>query len=365
MERSASLPVTWLSGLGAGEDGDGIGHGALLGKRYRVVERIGGGGMGELYLATHLSRPGRFAVKVLRAALREDAAAVTQFAVEARMLGLLKHPNVVQLLDFDGDGACPFIAMEYLDGSDLARRLRERGPMPFDRVSRIVRQIAAALDLAHARRIVHGDIKPGNVVLVVDQRADVVKLVDFGIAWFLDQRPCAAEPAARASRPRMLGTPSFMAPEQAEGRCEEIDGRADQFALAALTYAMLTGMDPFPGNTTAEVLAQIVNGEPAPLNEYVNWRTDAVEAVLRRALSKRSADRYTGVLAFAAALQEAGQAPGGPSTSSPATGCGGGRSTCRLEISPGFPQARSRTALEHVRVEPGSMGWRTTVVAGR
>jgi serine/threonine protein kinase len=89
------------------------------------------------------------------------------------MLGLLQHPNVVQLLDFDGDGACRFIAMEYLDGSDPTGRLRESGPMPFDQVSRIVSQIAAALDLPHARRIVHGDIKSGNVVLVVDQRADV------------------------------------------------------------------------------------------------------------------------------------------------------------------------------------------------
>jgi serine/threonine protein kinase len=365
MEGSARIPVTRPGGPGEGEEGDGIGHGALLGKRYRLVERIGAGGMGVLYLATHVARPGRFAVKVLRAALREDAAAVAQFAVEAQMLALLQHPNVVRLLDFEGDGACPFIAMEYLDGSDLSEQIREEGPMDIGRVSGIVSQIASALDLAHARRIVHGDIKPGNVVLVVEAHADTVKLVDFGIAWFLDPWPCAPRAAARANWPRMPGTPSFMAPEQAEGRYEQINGRADQFALAALTYVMLTGVGPFLGNTTAEVLAEIVNGEPAPLNRYVTWRTDAVEVVLRRALSKRPSDRYTGVLTFAAALQQAVQAASGSSTSFPDTGGRRGRGAWRPETSPDFPQARLRTAPQHVHPESRAMGWRTTVVAGR
>ena len=362
MERSTSRSVTRLSSPEAGEDGAGLGHGSVLGERYRLIERIGAGGMGELYLATHMCRPGRFAVKVLRAALREDAAAVAQFAMEARMLRLLQHPNVVRLLDFDGDGACPFIAMEYLDGSDLAKQLRQRGPMDIDRVSGIVSQIASALDLAHARRIVHGDIKPGNVVLVVAPHAEVVKLLDFGMAWFLDQRPCAPEPAARTGWPRMLGTPSFMAPEQAEGRCEEIDGRADQFALAALTYVMLTGVDPFPGNTTAEVLGQIVHGEPAPLNNYVAWRTDAVEAVLRRALSKAPARRYAGVLAFAAALHQAKETAREDSSSSAYIGPRHERDARRLEMSAGLPQARPLTTPGH-HVEPGAMGWLTTVVA--
>jgi serine/threonine protein kinase len=307
MGRSSILAVTLPWGPGAGEDGDGVGPGALLGGRYRLAERIGAGGMGELYLATHVRRPGRFAVKVPRVGLRENPAAAAQFAGEARILGLLQHPNVVQLLDFEAAGECPFIAMEYLDGSDLGRRLREEGPMSIDRVSGIVTQIASALDLAHRRGIVHGDVKPGNAVLVRQKQVDVVKLVDFGVACLVDARPHPARPGVSGSGARMPGTPSFMAPEQAEGRRGAIDGRADQFALAALTYVLLTGVDPFAGDSAAEVLAQVVHGEPPPLDRHVPWRADAVETVLRRALSKRPADRYGGVLGFAAALRQAGE----------------------------------------------------------
>jgi eukaryotic-like serine/threonine-protein kinase len=275
--------------------------GTVLRGSYRIEERLAKGGMGEVYGASHVRLPGRFAVKVLSPRLLSDQDAVARFCREAAIVSMIRHPNVVQVFDFDlTEGGIPFLVMECVEGRDLARHVLEDGPMPPARVSHIVQQIAAALEAAHARGIVHRDLKPANVMLLEGEGlVDFVKVLDFGVS-----KVCGADPAVTGQW-RMLGTPSYMAPEQAEGRSEAIDGRADQFALGVLAYVLLTGTDPFPGNTTGEVLIRIIHHDPEALAGRVPWRSAEIEAVLRKALAKRPEQRYERVLDFAAALAEA------------------------------------------------------------
>ena len=301
-----------------------LANGTTLRGTYVIEERLAVGGMGEVYLARHVRLPGRFAVKVLSTRLLRDPDAVARFCREASIVSMLRHPNVVQVFDFDVTPAgMPFIVMECLEGKDLAKHILENGPMSPARVAHIVRQIASALEAAHVRGFVHRDLKPANVMLVdCEGHSDFAKVLDFGVS-----KICGAEPQL-SGQWRMLGTPSYMAPEQVEGRSEAIDGRADQFALAVLTYVLLTGADPFPGTTTGEVLTRIIYHDAEPLSGKVSWPADGVEAVLRRALSKKSEDRYDRVLQFADALTAAiagledahaapvAAAPGGPAARS-------------------------------------------------
>jgi serine/threonine protein kinase len=275
-----------------------LANGTTLRGTYVIDERLATGGMGEVYLARHVRLPGRFAVKVLSHRLLRDPEAVARFCREASIVSTLRHPNVVQVYDFDITAAgMPFLVMECLEGKDLAKHVLEHGPMAPARVAHIVRQIASALEAAHTRGFVHRDLKPANVMLVdCEGLTDLVKVLDFGVS-----KICGAEPQL-SGQWRMLGTPSYMAPEQAEGRSEAIDGRADQFALGVLTYVLLTGADPFPGTTTGEVLTRIMYHDPEPLTDKVPWAPEQVEAVLRKAMAKKPELRYGKILEFAEAL---------------------------------------------------------------
>jgi serine/threonine protein kinase len=276
-------------------------RGTLVGGAYRIVEKRAAGGMGEVYRASHVRWPGWFAIKVLSRRRQRDTLALARFGQEAEMLASVQHANVVRLIEFDTTRPeAAYLAMEYLEGVDLAQHIAEHGPATPRRAAVLVTQIAAALEAAHVRRIVHADIKPGNVMLM-NGPGDNAKVLDFGVAHFVGQPPS-------------LGTPAYMAPEQAEGRAEAIDSRADQFALAALSYVLLTGEDPFPGDQTQEVLARIVHERPLVLAGLVPWPAREVDAVLARAFSRRPADRYCRVSEFAAEFARAmaivGEEPG-------------------------------------------------------
>lgn len=273
--------------------------GTLLRDTYVIQERLAAGGMGEVYRATHVRLPGPLAIKVLAPHLAKDPAAVARFCREAAIASVLRHPHIVQISDFHGGtGGLPFLVMELLNGRDLAEHLVARGPLSLDRVVRVLAQVASALEAAHALGIVHRDLKPANVMLVdYDGLTDFVKVLDFGVS-----RIAGVEPAAVGA---VLGTPSYMAPEQAEGRGDQADPRTDQFALAVLGYVLLTGATPFPGRTTAEVLQRIIFSEATRLPAALAWRSSAVELVLDRALAKRASARFARVTDFARALAEA------------------------------------------------------------
>jgi serine/threonine-protein kinase len=269
---------------------------------YRIVGRIGGGAMGDVYEATHARLAGRYAIKVLQHEVAADPSLMARFEREARVTSSLRHPNIVQVLDFRAlpDGT-PYIVMEYLDGTDLARELATSGPLPLARVVALVDQIASGLSAAHELGVVHRDLKPANLFLVVlpGSGRELVKIVDFGIS------KVSASASHLTATATVMGTPQYMAPEQAEGRVAEIDARSDQFSLAAIAYEMIAGRCAFAGENIPSVLYQLVHADPAPLAVNGQPVGAAVEAVIRRALAKRPDGRYPTVLDFARALAAA------------------------------------------------------------
>jgi serine/threonine-protein kinase len=279
--------------------------GAVLNGTYRIVRVLAEGGCGEVYVGAHTRLPGEFAIKVLRRHLVSDEEALSRFRSEAEITSKMRHPHVVQILDFNvTEDGLPYLVMELLEGQLLAKRIAASGPLDPPTVVSIVSQIAEALSGAHARGIVHRDLKPDNVILLsVDGRDDFVKLVDFGISQ-ASWRPRLTGDA------RVVGTPQFMAPEQARGCREGIDARTDQFSLAAIAYTMLTGREPFWGDHLTAVLYQVVHEPPASASARAPWLSASVDAVLARGMAKSSADRYPDILAFASALREAVSEPG-------------------------------------------------------
>ena len=276
-----------------------VSPGTLLQGTYCIGRLLGTGGMGEVYEATHARLSGRYAIKLLlrELALRPDAFA--RFRREAEITSALRHPNIVQVIDFNlMDDESPYLVMEFLDGEDLATRL-EQGPLSLSATLPLVKQLASALAAAHSRGIVHRDLKPQNIFLVRvegEDREEIPKILDFGISKMKSASKSVTIDAV------VLGTPQYMSPEQALGRTEEIDHTTDQFALGAITYEMLTGRQAFVGDDPLAVMYQVVNGTPAPLVAKGGRTAAALEAVLFKAMAKKKGDRYATIHEFARAL---------------------------------------------------------------
>jgi eukaryotic-like serine/threonine-protein kinase len=278
---------------------------AVLGESYIIGRRIGRGAMGEVYEAQHVRLPGKFAVKLLLPELQGNQEAFARFCREAEIMSQLRHPNIVQIFDFNvAPDARPYFVMEHLEGRDLEARL-QAGPLTLPAVTRIVDAVGSALALAHAHGVVHRDLKPANIFLAtVDGQTDeLVKVLDFGISKV---RAAAAQISHAVD---LLGTPSYMSPEQARGQANAIDGRTDQFALGAIAYRMLTGTEPFHGDDTASVLYQVVHEDPAPLSMFLppEWDAGPLQVVLNRALAKQPRDRFGGMMELARAFEDAAE----------------------------------------------------------
>ncbi|HUQ01314.1 MAG TPA: serine/threonine-protein kinase [Kofleriaceae bacterium] len=229
--------------------------------RYRVLAKLGEGGMGAVYRGEQISLKRKVAIKVLRPELSRDPALVRRFNAEAELVARLSHPNTVNIFDFgqDADGSL-FIAMEFLEGRSL-RQVMQEGPLPPWRALAIAHQIAAALADAHRHGIVHRDLKPDNVMLTERGKdKDVVRVLDFGIAKLRDDDRQTVNAMTRAGD--LIGTPQYMAPEQIRG--ETVDGRTDVYALGAMMYEMLTGRLPFEGPTVMAILSKHLTDTPEP-----------------------------------------------------------------------------------------------------
>jgi serine/threonine protein kinase len=236
--------------------------GAEVDGRYRVIELIGEGGMGKVYLAEHVEIGKRVALKVLHPSYSRMPDLVERFRREARAASKIGHPNIVDVTDSGTttDGSVYFV-MEYLEGVELGSVIEREGAIDVARALRIAGQICRALAAAHAQGIVHRDLKPENIFLITrDGAADVVKVLDFGIAKTTEAE--AARERRLTSPGMAMGTPEYMAPEQAAGRAA--DSRCDVYALGAIMYEMVTGVPPYTGDNFMEILTKKATLDPTP-----------------------------------------------------------------------------------------------------
>jgi serine/threonine-protein kinase len=274
----------------------------VLRDTYRIVRFIERGGIGEVYEARHARLAGRYAVKVLSARAAADPAALARFRREAEITSGLQHPNIVQVIDFDQTPAGePYLVMEFLVGRDLAEHLKQTGPLALPAVLGIVEPIVSALAAVHERGIVHRDLKPKNVFLqeAAGGGGTTVKLLDFGLS------KVQAASLAVSAEVMLLGTPLYMAPEQARGKVDEVGAAADQFALAAMIYEMLTGKPAFAAAGLEAIIYQVLHSEPAPLQEVAPAVPRAVASVIGRSLRKKPEDRYASVTELLGELRRA------------------------------------------------------------
>jgi serine/threonine-protein kinase len=263
---------------------------------YRLLERVGEGGTAEVYRAEHAER-GACAFKVLRQRLRGDPTVVKRFLREAGYGSRVKHPGVVRTYDFGEADGLYYLALEWAKGEPLGDFLHRNRPLaPADAVA-LVRQLADALAAAHQAGIIHRDLKPENIMY--DRASGTVKLLDFGIAR--DAEEPAEERLTRTGF--FVGTLQYVAPEALSG--ELVDGRADIYSLAKITYYMLTGRHPHDGRSPRELFQQLLSQQPKPLSDAAKGLTfpPALEAAVMKGLSRNPADRRPTVTAFADDLE--------------------------------------------------------------
>lgn len=280
--------------------------GAVLDGRYRVDKLIGEGGMGMVFLGTHVVIEKKVAIKVLRAEVAADEAVTKRFVQEARAASRIGHPNIVDVTDFGTTKAgLTYQVMEFLEGRTLTDLIAKVNPLPLARVLGIIAQMCRALGAAHDKGIVHRDLKPDNIFLVDrDGRDDFVKVVDFGIAKV---PPREDNDEARLTQVgTVFGTPEYMSPEQASGRAD-VDLRADVYAVGTILYEMLVGSVPHKGETTVRTLAmQILDDPPRPREAKPDLEiSDDLENVVMRALEKERDKRFQSMQELLDALEDA------------------------------------------------------------
>ena len=278
----------------------GLDVGSVIADTYTIEALIGRGGMGAVFLASHNRLPGKkVAIKVLHAEMSGDEV-LARFKREAEIASRLGHPNIVAVHDFNvmGDGT-PYLVLEYLHGESLAQRLRQ-GPLAHEPALSIVRQIGSALAAAHREGIVHRDLKPQNIFLVpteVDGRiVEIAKVLDFGISKIRGSQTVKTQDSA------LLGTPQYMAPEQATGQHKLVDERTDVFAFGAIVYEMLSGQPAFSGETIPEVVFKVVYEPPTPLAQLASSVPESITAAVHRAMAKQAAERFPNVGDFVEAV---------------------------------------------------------------
>jgi class 3 adenylate cyclase len=281
----------------------------MLGKKigsYEVLEEIGRGGMATVYRARQASVDRDVAIKAIRGGIASDPDAVQRFQREARLIARLEHPHILPIYDFDGAHDPPYLVMRYMETGTL-EDVMDQGLLPHNEIAYVMGQVCSALDYAHRQGIVHRDVKPSNIM--IDQQGNAF-VSDLGIARI------AAEAGGRqiTATGAIIGTPDYMSPEQAQGR-DDVDARADIYALGAMLYQMLSGQVPYSADTPMNVLMKHIH-EPLPiLPELEPPIPPQAEVVVRKAMAKDRQERYADVLLLGAAINDA---LGGAATAEPA-----------------------------------------------
>ncbi len=348
--------------------------GRLIADKYELVRKVGVGAMGEVWAAKHLSLDEEVAIKlVLRDVLHEDGSTADgRFLIEARVANQLsrKTRHIVSVTDHGDDGPVAYLVMELLHGESLDVRLGRSGPLPLDKVLPVIHQVARALSVAHGDGIVHRDLKPGNVFVTIDEEGRaLVKILDFGIAKInasaedapsssLDaHRNVSSKDAKHATmRGFLLGTPAYMSPEQAQAK--PLDHRADVWALAVITYYLLTAQFPFDGESAEQLFGRLIKAEAAPIATYRSDLPHAVSELFATAFAPRIEDRFATADAFSGALHRAagkrprtGSNPRAqgislpPPSRSPASVTSPVGSTVDSKSTAGLPLARKRSLV--------------------
>ncbi|MBL8344429.1 MAG: serine/threonine protein kinase [Rubrivivax sp.] len=266
--------------------------------KYPVIREIGKGAMGTVYEGFDPDTGEKVAIKILRAEHLGDSSADSasaRFEREAQATRRLRHPNIVAVHEYGEQGRIKFIAMEFLDGRELRQLMRERGRFGLDDAVFVLLQLLDALGHSHQHGVVHRDIKPSNVMVMDGLR---IKVMDFGIARI--------ESANFTQMGTLLGTPSYMSPEQVRG--EAVDGRADLWAAGVMLHEMLVGRSPFAARTPFEVMQNAASLELAPVSSLVSGLPTALDAVMRRALARHRDERFQEAGDFARELTKAAAA---------------------------------------------------------
>jgi serine/threonine protein kinase len=312
----------------------------LIGKAfgpYKVLEKIGEGGMAVVYRGVQESLERYVAIKVLRTELSADQEFIARFRQEALAVAQLSHPNILHVYDAGFAHGVYYIVMAYVDGGSL-KDLIAQGPVEETFACSLAASLADALDYAHQQGLIHRDVKPSNVLLTRDGRP---LLTDFGIAKLLDE-------GQRLTRTgTSIGTPEYMAPEQAQGQA--VDGRTDIYALGVVLYEMLAGWVPFSAQTPIATLYRHVNEPPPPLKQINISVPEWLDAIVQKALAKRPLDRFQRASRMAEALRER-QAPSAAEVARPAREPARPEPTQRVSAAPATAPAaeRRRTGLRPI-----------------
>ena len=300
--------------------------GQIVDGRFQILAPLGEGGLAVVYRAEHVELRRPVALKVLHASFEAHAEARERFVREARALAALSHPHVVSLIDFGFEAESPYLVMELLEGESLDATLAREGRLDVPRAVAFTRQMLRALAYAHSRDLLHRDIKPGNVFIQSLQGEPHVKVLDFGLAKFLERESRAGAALTRAGQ--IAGTPAYMAPEQAGAK--DVDRRADLYATAVVLFEMVTGECPFEGKASEVIRSKLTTDAP----RVGSLRPDAppaLEAFLARALERDPARRFPDATRMLEALD--------------AIPVAGGRAPARAVAARSAPARRNLSAL--------------------
>lgn len=274
--------------------------GTLFEGKYKIESKIGEGGMGSVYRATHIFMERPVAIKFLHGDRTTDTAAIERFKVEARAAGRIQHPHATAVTDFGVTSNNTFyLVMEYLEGRSLRERIKAEGALPLDETVRIIAQTCDAVEAAHKRGIVHRDLKPDNIFLQREDNTENVKVLDFGIAKLTQ----GGASAGLTSTGMIVGTPYYMSPEQCQG--DHLDHCADIYSLGVIIFEMVTGKLPFTADSPLSIVLKHVSEPPPSPRKFNPNLPEAVEAVILKALSKRRQDRQQSAMQLAEELGKA------------------------------------------------------------
>jgi WD40 repeat protein len=292
------------------------GFASLAGDRYEIIREIGRGGMGVVYEARQAGVNRIVALKVLSAGTHAGPEQLSRFRAEAELIGRLQHPHIVQIHESGQQDGCPFLALEYVRGGSLRNRLKGEPQLPVWS-ARLVETLARAVHAAHQAGVVHRDLKPGNILFTPGPSGDsgssapdaswsadeIPKIADFGLAKALWGSAADGNSESLTRTGDILGTPSYMSPEQAAGRGEQIGPATDIYALGAILYELLTGRPPFQGVTGLETLQHVASEEPVPPSRLQPRLPRDLEVICLKCLQKQAQQRYATAIDLAEDLQ--------------------------------------------------------------